>query len=236
MGESSGGTPPRGSGSTEALPGIRSTRANRRWSQRKGSLVSSLPGSGMVRGRWSWTGQRNRGLSVHDTMTTSTYCIRRNTNEHKLCMWRPLSQDYYIDLDNCKSIARIFYGNIDDTDIYFNELSKHRYSHWGYSIQTSRTYNCDNKTWYVAWQKTEFTPWLKWRMQTHIIIYIIKQLTPQTFRQTPTVKRNTFIRCHSVDASSPNSLSISSLHHTASLIPILIFSWIIRHFAVSLDF
>lgn len=54
MGESSDGTPPRGSGSTEALPGIRNTRANRRWSQRKGSLVSSLPGSGVVRGRWSW--------------------------------------------------------------------------------------------------------------------------------------------------------------------------------------
>lgn len=53
MGESSGGTPPRGSGSTDALPGIRSTRANRRWSQRKGSLVSSLPGSGVVRGRCS---------------------------------------------------------------------------------------------------------------------------------------------------------------------------------------
>lgn len=54
IGESSDGTPPRGSGSTEALPGIRSTRANRRWSQRKGSFVSSLPGSGVVRGRWSW--------------------------------------------------------------------------------------------------------------------------------------------------------------------------------------
>lgn len=119
MGESSGGTPPRGSGSTEALPGIRSTRANRRWSQRKGSLVSSLPGSGVVRGRWSWTGQRNRGFSVHDTMTTSTYCVQHSTNEHKLYMWGLLSQECYIDLDNCESIARTFSGNIDDTGIQF---------------------------------------------------------------------------------------------------------------------
>lgn len=62
MGESSDGTPPRGSGSTEALPGIRNTRANRRWSQRKGSLVSSLPGSGVVRGRWSWRREKKRAL------------------------------------------------------------------------------------------------------------------------------------------------------------------------------
>lgn len=53
MGESSDGTPPTGSGSTDAWPGIRSTSANRRWSQRKGSLVSSLPGRGVVKGRWS---------------------------------------------------------------------------------------------------------------------------------------------------------------------------------------
>lgn len=59
MGESSGGTPPTGSGSTEAFPGMRSTRANRRWSQRKGSLVSSLPGNGVVRGKWSWK-QKNK--------------------------------------------------------------------------------------------------------------------------------------------------------------------------------
>ena len=51
MAESSGGTPPRGSGSTEACPGMRSTRENSLWSHRKGSLVSSLPGRGVVRGK-----------------------------------------------------------------------------------------------------------------------------------------------------------------------------------------
>lgn len=72
MGESSGGTPPRGSGSTEALPAMRNTKANRRWSQRNGSLVSSLPGSGVFRGRCSWKdgeerrshGERTRTLHV----------------------------------------------------------------------------------------------------------------------------------------------------------------------------
>lgn len=71
IGESSGGTPPRGSGSTEALPGMRNTRANRRWSQRKGSLVSSLPGSGVVRGRWSCTVVGNRRMSVNGQMIYS---------------------------------------------------------------------------------------------------------------------------------------------------------------------
>lgn len=75
IGESSGGTPPRGSGSTEALPGMRNTRANRRWSQRKGSLVSSLPGSGVVSGRWSWMA-RNRRISVSMT--------KRNNGRHKM--------------------------------------------------------------------------------------------------------------------------------------------------------
>ena len=62
MAESSGGTPPRGSGSTEACPGMRSTRENSLWSHRKGSLVSSLPGRGVVRGRCSW--KRKAGVDV----------------------------------------------------------------------------------------------------------------------------------------------------------------------------
>lgn len=78
MGESSDGTPPRGSGSTDALPGIRNTRANRRWSQRKGSLVSSLPGSGVVRGRWSWKRkrekQKNEFFAIFD-FTNSLICV-----------------------------------------------------------------------------------------------------------------------------------------------------------------
>lgn len=54
MADSSLGTLPSCSLSGVAAPGRRSTRAKRRWSHRNGSLVSSLPGSGEVRGRWSW--------------------------------------------------------------------------------------------------------------------------------------------------------------------------------------
>lgn len=73
IGESSGGTPPRGSGSTEALPGMRSTRANRRWSQRKGSLVSSLPANGEFKGRWSYT-TRQRKKRIMWKLPQATIC------------------------------------------------------------------------------------------------------------------------------------------------------------------
>lgn len=54
MAESSVGTLPSCSLSGLVAPGNLSTNANRRWSQRKGSLVSSLPTSGEFRGRCSW--------------------------------------------------------------------------------------------------------------------------------------------------------------------------------------
>lgn len=54
MTESSVGTLPSCSLSGLVAPGNLSTNANRRWSQRKGSLVSSLPTSGEFRGRYSW--------------------------------------------------------------------------------------------------------------------------------------------------------------------------------------
>lgn len=53
MADSSVGTLPSCSLSGVAAPGSRSTRANSLWSQRKGSLVSSLPASGELRGRCS---------------------------------------------------------------------------------------------------------------------------------------------------------------------------------------
>lgn len=55
MADSSVGTLPSCSLSGVAAPGSRSTSANSRWSQRKGSLVSSLPAKGEFRGRCSYT-------------------------------------------------------------------------------------------------------------------------------------------------------------------------------------
>lgn len=57
--DSSVGTLPSCSLSGVAAPGSLSTNANRRWSQRKGSLVSSLPAKGEFRGRCSYTADKN---------------------------------------------------------------------------------------------------------------------------------------------------------------------------------
>ena len=54
MADSSVGTLPSCSLSGVAAPGSLRTRANSRWSHRKGSFVSSLPGRGEFRGRCSW--------------------------------------------------------------------------------------------------------------------------------------------------------------------------------------
>lgn len=54
MAESSVATLPSCSLSGLVAPGNLSTNAKRRWSQRKGSLVNSLPTNGEFRGRCSW--------------------------------------------------------------------------------------------------------------------------------------------------------------------------------------
>lgn len=54
MAESSVGTLPSCSLSGLVAPGNLSTNAKRRWSQRKGSLVNSLPTNGECRGKCSW--------------------------------------------------------------------------------------------------------------------------------------------------------------------------------------
>lgn len=66
MADSSVGTLPSCSGSAAAAPGKRSTRANSLWSQRNGSLVSSLPGKGEFKGRWSWSKKIEEHLQGFD--------------------------------------------------------------------------------------------------------------------------------------------------------------------------
>jgi len=58
IGEESRGTPPNGSGSGEEWPGMRSTKEKSRWSHLKGSLVSSLPGNGVVKGKCNWSREK----------------------------------------------------------------------------------------------------------------------------------------------------------------------------------
>lgn len=60
MAESSVGTLPSCSLSGLVAPGNLSTKAKRRWSQRKGSLVNSLPTNGECKGKCSWRQHKER--------------------------------------------------------------------------------------------------------------------------------------------------------------------------------
>lgn len=88
MADSSVGTLPSCSLSGVAAPGSLSTRAKRRWSQRKGSLVSSLPARGEFRGRCSWTTDKTlKRYPLCDwNCDVTKYCRRWDSTWLHYCM------------------------------------------------------------------------------------------------------------------------------------------------------
>lgn len=106
IGDGSSGTPPIGSGSGEAWPGMRSTKEKSRWSHRKGSLVSSLPGNGVVRGKCNWSRERMNSFT----------CQHINGKYINYCSF------YQLLLQICKSLSKrtmdVRYGK---EGVYYNK-------------------------------------------------------------------------------------------------------------------